>query len=156
MAFLEKKYISFQLSTRKIPSLSKNDLEKLINSAHHKGLLNNNEKEQLLKIVDNVTSYDMLLLEFFDNPYSIIKKYKYNKHSIARSFSDLFYSTFPFLKHTDPLVKLSVEKLCKLGMIELDFENFNRKQPNYDQNLHFTSSLGHKLIYLVKKTPFYS
>jgi hypothetical protein len=154
---LEQKYISWQLDKRKTPNLSRSDLMKTISTAHYRGQLNAEEMDRLTKLIDGVNSFDMLLLEFLDDPYSIIdQKNPVYLNKKNQNFFILFYHTFPFLKHTSYSAKSSVMKLRFMGMISIDFDDFIMKIPINSQGTNYTSSLGHKFIYLVKKIPSYS
>lgn len=155
--FIEQKYFSWQLSKRKFPKLSHSELLRIINAANHRGLLSSDEMEKFERLMKNVGSIDVLLLEFLDDPFAVflhesIKDSSYQKGS----YYSLFCFIFPFFRRREELIKSSVLKLYQLKLITINFDEFVMKIPENSQETYCTSPLGHKLIYLIKKAPSYS
>ena len=153
--FIKNKYIFWQLSKRKIPSLSHKELLRVIYSANQRGLLKLDEMEKLEKLVKDLDSIDILLLEFLDNPFAV-SGYVTELQERKSTYYSLFRITFPFFsKQMEELIRPSILKLFQLELITINFDDFKAKVPENFQKTYSTSPLGHKLIYLVKKVPSY-
>ena len=150
---IDKQYFSWQLSKRKMSKLSQRELQKIISAANQRGLLGLDETEKLASFVNSVESMDVLLLEFLDDPFGVflhggVKDTRFE----SASYYSLFCFIFPFLRLREERIRSSILKLYQLKLITIDFDKFVAKMPENARKIYCTSPLGHKFIFLIKKT----
>lgn len=156
--FVKNKYFFWQLRKRKIPNLSDKELLRFVHSANQRGLLKLDEMEKLEKIVKSLNNVDIFLLEFLDDPFAIFTQGALMESQEQKGTCySLFHLTFPFIsKRMEEFIKPSILRLYQLELITINFDDFKAKIQEKSQGTYCTSSLGHKLTFLIKKASSYS
>ena len=150
-------YLSWRLRKNDLWKLSPTKVIRIIQIANQKGLITRDEFEELEHITVNLDSMDLLVLDFLDNPYAtLIREDLIQMKHYEESCYSLFVLTFPFLKNDEELIKASISKLFQKGLITIDFNEFRIKTLIENAEIYFTSPLGRKFIYLVKRQLSYS